>query len=97
MGMMPALPGAAPQGEFGGNSPMPGPNAPPPAPGPNAPASPALNVLNDINNISRSAKSIADNFPTTMPIIDQINQLVSQLQLKIVQAMPASNMPAPPV
>jgi hypothetical protein len=92
---MPALPGAGPVNEFGGNSGnMP---APPTSSVPGQPESPALSVLNDINNISRSARNIGSNFPTTGPIIDQINELVSQLQLKIVQALPPTPVAAPPV
>jgi hypothetical protein len=94
---MPALPGAGPVSEFGGNNGGANAAPPPTSPASAQPDSPALSVLNDINNISRSARNIGDNFPTTGPIIDQINQLVSQLQLKIVQALPPTPVQAPPV
>jgi len=96
MSSMPALPGAAPQGEFGGGMGMHTQPQAIPAPGPSSDSG-ALSVINDINNISRAARSIRDRFPTTGPLVDQIDQLVSQLQLKIVQAMPPTPMQAPPV
>jgi hypothetical protein len=91
---MPALPGAGPINEFGANTASP---VPPPAPGPVQSDTGALSVLNDVNSILSSARNIGDQYPATQPIVQQIQELVHQLQMKIVQALPPTPVMAPPV
>lgn len=95
---MPALPGAGPIGGIMGNGGVPTAPAAAPAPGPEVPPDAgALSVLNDINSISRAGRSIRERYPATMPLIDELDSIVQQLQMKILQALPPTNVAAPPI
>lgn len=93
MGMPPMAPppgippgGAGPSPDAG-ISPAP---AQPPSPG-------AMSVLSDVNAIVTASQNIANQFPATIPIVDEIGALVQQLQMKIIQSLPPTEVAAPPV
>lgn len=87
----------APNQEFGNPVPaagvsgsvMPAP-AQPPSPG-------AMKDVTNIMSIVNATRAIAEDHPQAVPIAQQINDLVQQLQMVIVQAMPPTEVPAPPV
>jgi hypothetical protein len=56
-----------------------------------------MQVINDVHSILASSRNIAEQFPATVPIVRQINDLVQQLQMAIVQALPPTEVAAPPV
>ncbi len=94
---MPPLPGAGPTNMMGGvggggmgadPNAMP-PSAPPPSPG-------ALGLLESVNNILKATKAIKEAVPTTILETDQIDNLVNQIQVKIIGAMPPTPVQAPP-
>lgn len=92
--MMSPPPSAIPPSETGG-TPGGGPNvspAPAQTPPPGASA-----VLDDVNNLITSARNIAQQFPATVPIVQQMVVLIQQMQMKIVQSMPPTEVAAPPV
>lgn len=91
---------APPPSEFG-----PSPNAGgapgaggPTLPAPAQPPSPgAMQDVQDVMGIVTSCKAIALRHPQAVPVCQQINDLVQQLQMKIVQALPPQEVAAPPV
>jgi len=56
-----------------------------------------MSALSDVNAIVTASRSLAQQFPATVPIVRQINDLVQQLQMTIIQAMPPTEVAAPPV
>jgi hypothetical protein len=94
-------PGAMPpSGEFGPSPNAGGPQGGqgPTLPAPAQPPSPgAMQDVSDIMHIVNAVKSIAERHPQAVPVAKQINDLVQQLQMKIVQALPPQEVAAPPV
>ena len=87
----------APVGEFGG---APQPGAPPPGAMPAPPQPPPPNMIMAMDSIMAMAdamKKLGDNFPQAIPTLQQMDQLMQQLQMKIVQGAPPSEPAAPPV
>ena len=97
MATMAPPPAMAAPSEFG---PGPAPSSAPQSilPAPAQPPSPgAMSALSDVNAIVTASRSLAQQFPATVPIVRQINDLVQQLQMTIIQAMPPTEVAAPPV
>lgn len=87
-------PGATPdQGPFGG-SPQVGAVA---APAPAQPNPKATQAVSLVHQIISAGRALAQQFPATAPIVRQMNDLVQQLQMKIVQSQPPGESAAPPV
>jgi len=99
MAMPPSMAGSG-GGDFGGptdqkGTPGGGQNV---SPAPGQPPAPGASVIvSAINDIISAAGTIADQFPATQPIVDQIRTLTQQLMSKIVQGMPPAQPAAPPV
>jgi hypothetical protein len=72
------------------------PNPVSPAPAQPPPPSASM-AVGAVHAITAAARSIAEQFPSAVPIVQQINDLVQQLQMKIVQALPPTEVAAPPV
>lgn len=97
--MAPPPSAAAPSPLFGGAQPQPDPNAAStvsPAPA-QAPSPQAMTVLNSVHAIVSASRAIAELYPTTVNEVGQINDLVQQIQMKIVQSLPPTEVAAPPV
>lgn len=62
-----------------------------------APPPGALMLINAVSAIVTNSRMIAEQVPAAVPIVQQINDLVQQLQMKIVQSMPPTEPAAPPV
>jgi hypothetical protein len=56
-----------------------------------------MDVLSDVNSIITATRNIAQQFPATVQIADQIRSLVQQMQMKIIQSLPPTEVAAPPV
>lgn len=80
--------GPTPNAGVGGTV-LPAP-AQPPAPG-------AMQDVMDVMAIVNAAKSLGANHPSAVPLIQQLNDLVQQIQMSIVQSSPPSQVAAPPV
>ncbi len=93
---IPPPPGSTVGGGAGGPG---NPGAPPSiSPAPAQPPSPtAMQALHDVNAIVSAVRSLAQQFPAAVPIAKQINDLVQQLQGKIIQSLPPTETQAPPV
>lgn len=50
-----------------------------------------------VHQIVGASRQLAVQFPATAPVCRQINDLVQQLQMKIVQSIPPAEPAAPPV
>lgn len=98
MGSMPLSPppSAAQSPEFGPGPAQPGPMNISPAP-PSPPDQGAMQIALLIRNILTDSRTIADLYPSTVPMIQQMNDLLQQIQMKVVQSSPPSEVAAPPV
>ena len=74
-------------GAPGGGSPS--PSTPQPDPG-------AGQILELVRTIVSASRLIGQRVPGAIPIVRQINDLVQQLQMKILQSQPGQEQAAPP-
>jgi hypothetical protein len=91
---MPAPPpGAAGQPQLGPSQTTPAVASPSPAMASDPTRKAAFQVLQIVQN----TRALAQQFPTVSPLVQQVNDLLQQIQMKIAQSTAAGEPAAPPV
>ena len=57
---------------------------------------PAMDMLEDVHNIVRSSRAIANKFPATIGVVDDILSLVQELQVLMMQSAVPQEPQLPP-
>ncbi len=75
--------------------PSPGGGSPSPAPGGDNAG--AAQIMELVRTIVSASRMLGQRVPGAVPIVRQINDLMQQLQMKILQSQPPTESQAPPV